>query len=101
MKRNLAVRSAGVALVLLACAIGAAGDSQKNLTSEVRMLKQAPALYVNGKLTSQMLAAPYQPGPSDFTDFTNAGISTFDINCFSIGKHPNSMTSARSTPSWT
>src|SRR5580698_2248850 len=79
MKRNLAVRSAGVALVLLACAIGAAGDSQKNLTSEVRMLKQAPALYVNGKLTSQMLAAPYQPGPSDFTDFTNAGISTFDI----------------------
>ena len=79
MKGNFAARSAGVALVLLAGAIGTAGDAQKNLSSEVRMLKRAPALYVNGKLTSQMLAAPYQPGPSDFTDFTNAGISTFDI----------------------
>lgn len=51
----------------------------ENLTSEVRIFKGTPALYVNGKLTSQMLAAPYIPGPADFTDFTNAGISIFNI----------------------
>ncbi len=49
------------------------------LTSEVRMLNGVPALYVNGKLTSQVLAAPYRPDPSDFRDFTRAGISIFDI----------------------
>jgi len=43
------------------------------------MFKGTPALYVNGKLTSQILAAPYVPGPADFTDFTRAGISIFDI----------------------
>ncbi len=43
------------------------------------MFKGTPALYVNGKLTSQVLAAPYVPGPADFTDFTRAGISIFDI----------------------
>ena len=50
-----------------------------SLTSEVRMFKGAPALYVNGQLTSQVLAAPYIPGPADFTDFTRAGISIFNI----------------------
>jgi beta-galactosidase len=49
------------------------------LTSEVRMHNGMPALFVNGKLTSQILAAPYRPGPSDFTDFLQAGISIFDI----------------------
>ena len=43
------------------------------------MFRGTPALYVNGKLTSQVLAAPYIPGPADFTDFTRAGISIFDI----------------------
>jgi hypothetical protein len=38
-----------------------------------------PALYVNGKLTSQVLASPYRPGPSDFNDFRKAGISIFNI----------------------
>lgn len=54
-------------------------QAQANLTSDVRPYKGVPALYVDGKMTSQILAAPYQPGPSDFTDFANAGISTFDI----------------------
>ncbi|HXS98159.1 MAG TPA: beta-galactosidase [Candidatus Limnocylindrales bacterium] len=49
------------------------------LTSEVRMFNGVPALYINGKLTSQMLAAPYRPGPADFDDFRGAGISIFDI----------------------
>lgn len=49
------------------------------LTSDVRIFKGTPALYVNGKLTSQVLAAPYIAGPADFTDFTNAGISIFNI----------------------
>lgn len=43
------------------------------------MLNGMPALYVNGRLTSQVLAAPYPPGLSDFTDFLQAGISVFDI----------------------
>jgi len=50
-----------------------------NLTSEVRILKGLPALYVNGKLTSQVLAAPYRPDESHFRDFLNAGIKIFDI----------------------
>ena len=49
------------------------------LTSEVRILNGMPALYVDGKLTSQVLAAPYRPGPSDFNDFLKAGISIFNI----------------------
>ena len=54
-------------------------QGQTNLTSEVRLYKGVPALYVDGKITSQIFAAPYRPGASDFTDFANAGISTFDI----------------------
>lgn len=49
------------------------------LTSEVRILNGMPALYVNGILTSQTLAAPYRPGPADFDDFRQAGISIFNI----------------------
>src|SRR5579884_3202759 len=49
------------------------------LTSEVRMLNGVPALYVDGKVTSQVFAAPYRPGPADFNDFRAAGISVFDI----------------------
>src|SRR5579863_9264500 len=49
------------------------------LTSEVRDFKGTPALYVNGKLTSQIFAAPYIPDASDFDDFTSAGLSVFDI----------------------
>src|SRR5579862_1350499 len=54
-------------------------QSLSGLQSEVRTLNGTPALYVNGKLTSQVLAAPYRPGPSDFGDFSKAGISIFDI----------------------
>ncbi len=68
-------------LLAIAFAASTSALTQPNagLTSEVRVLNGTPALYVNGRLTSQVLAAPYQTGPSDFTDFTNAGISIFDI----------------------
>lgn len=49
------------------------------LTSEVRILNGVPALYVNGELTSQILAAPYRPDESYFRDFLNAGIKIYDI----------------------
>jgi hypothetical protein len=49
------------------------------VTSEVKELNGVPAMYVNGKVTSQVLAAPYRPGPADFNDFRAAGISIFDI----------------------
>jgi hypothetical protein len=62
-----------------ALALAGAAVACAALTSEVRMHNGAPALYVNGRLTSQVLAAPYRPGPSDFTDFTKAGISIFNI----------------------
>jgi Beta-galactosidase len=54
-------------------------NPEEGLTSEVKPFKGTPALYINGKLTSQLLAAPYIPGPSDFTDFTRSGISIFDV----------------------
>lgn len=55
------------------------GCAWGELTSEVRIQNGAPALFVNGKLTSQMLAAPYRPGTSDFQDFQKAGISIYNI----------------------
>ena len=49
------------------------------LTSEVRVYKGTPSLFINGKLTSQTLAAPYQTGPNDYNDFLKAGIRIYDI----------------------
>src|SRR5512146_272430 len=49
------------------------------LTSEVRVVNGTPALYVNGKLTSQVLAAPYPPGTAEFQDFLQAGTTIFNI----------------------
>ncbi|MBE0675999.1 MAG: beta-galactosidase, partial [Bacteroidales bacterium] len=49
------------------------------LQSEVRILNGVPALYVNGELTGQTLAAPYRPDESYFRDFLNAGIKIYDI----------------------
>lgn len=71
-------------LLITSCQKGAespkASQAKKGgLKSEVRMLNGMPALYVNGKLTSQTLAAPYRPGLSDFNDFRQAGIKIFDI----------------------
>jgi hypothetical protein len=74
-----------IIIVILAGALGAAGTALgadapgRVLTSEVRLHNGVPALYVNGTLTSQILAAPYRQGPEDFEDFTKAGISMFDI----------------------
>lgn len=73
-KTIIASFAVAVGLTLLPCSLWSAG-----LTSEVKMLNGMPALYVNGRLTSQVLAAPYPPGLSDFTDFLQAGISIFDI----------------------
>jgi hypothetical protein len=56
-----------------------AAKAETHLTSEVRSLEGTPSLYVNGKLTSQILAAPHIPGPVDFSDFARAGISIFNI----------------------
>lgn len=53
--------------------------SNSALTSDVRMLNGVPALYVNGNLTGQILAAPFRPDESYFRDFLNAGINIFDI----------------------
>ena len=48
-------------LLLVPRVVPAAGNSApKSLTSEVLGFKGTPALYVNGKLTSQILAAPAQ-----------------------------------------
>jgi beta-galactosidase len=66
-------------VVAAALALAQGGMPRAGLTSEVRMLNGLPALYVNGTLTSQILAAPYRPGPSDFNDFRKAGISSFNI----------------------
>jgi hypothetical protein len=70
--------AAGLALCLVAATVHA-----ESLTSEVRDHNGIPALYVNGKLTSQVLAAPYRDpqrgGISDFNDFRQAGITIFDI----------------------
>ncbi len=73
-KTIIASIAVAAALTLLPSSLRSDG-----LTSEVRVLNGMPALYVNGQLTSQILAAPYRPGPSDFTDFLKAGITIFDI----------------------
>jgi len=78
MKREKRSRWAMTAL-LLAAALGTCLPAGAGLTSEVRPYKGKPALYVNGELTSQVLAAPYRPGPSDFNDFLRGGIRIFDI----------------------
>jgi hypothetical protein len=49
------------------------------LTSEVRSHNGTPALFVNGKVTSQVLAAPYQSGTNDYNDFLKAGIRIYNI----------------------
>jgi hypothetical protein len=75
MKRNLFL----FAPLLLALAPAPQVLPRTGLTSEVKILHGMPALYVNGILTSQTLAAPYRPGPADFNDFRQAGISIFNI----------------------
>jgi Beta-galactosidase len=53
------------------------------LTSEVRELNGVPVLFVNGKLTSQVLAAPYRDpqrnGIADFNDFRAAGVTIYNL----------------------
>lgn len=53
--------------------------ARAELTSEVRMHNGAPALFVNGKLTSQTLAAPYRQNEPDFRQFQRAGIKIYNM----------------------
>jgi hypothetical protein len=64
---------------LLAFALLICSSSRAELTSEVRSYNGIPALFVNGKLTSQILAAPYRPGASNFTDFKKTGNRIYDV----------------------
>ena len=75
MRKNILT----ILFVVFGLAVLSPSVVEAQLTSEVRILQGMPALYVNGKLTSQVLAAPYRPAPSDFEDFVKAGISIFDI----------------------
>ena len=75
MKKNLII----IAALLFALAPAPRLMSRAGLSSEVKIVNGMPALYVNGVLTSQTLAAPYRPGPADFNDFRQAGISMFNI----------------------
>ena len=76
-------RLCGVLTCWLLLASFAMRCGAEGLTSEVRPFKGVPALYVNGVLTSQTLAAPYRDpqrsGLDDFNDFRRTGISIFDI----------------------
>lgn len=89
MKSNIIIPVFTILLAILG-GCGSKGSSTKpqlpkaepvisGLTSEVRMLNGVPALYVNGQLTGQTLAAPYRPQESYFRDFINAGIHIYDI----------------------
>ncbi len=64
---------------VFAFVLGMSSVAGAELTSEVRILNGMPALYVNGKLTSQVLASPYRPGLSDFMDFWKGGITLFNL----------------------
>ena len=49
------------------------------LTSEVRLVRDKPALFVNGEQKSMILAAPYRQGPQDFNTFRAGGIEIFNF----------------------
>jgi len=71
------IRTLFIVLMVLATVVHIVAGAE--LTSEVRLHNGTPTLYVNGSLTSQVMASPYRPGESDFNDFRKAGISIFDI----------------------
>src|SRR5262249_50815099 len=65
--------------LIVALALVASISTGAALTSEVRLHHGVPALFVNGKLTSQLLAAPYQTGTNDYCDFLKSGTRIFNI----------------------
>jgi hypothetical protein len=75
---NLGRRILPVAAVASLAAVFSAA-SRAELTSEVRMHNGAPALFVNGQLTSQTLAAPYRETEPDFRQFREAGVRIFNM----------------------
>jgi hypothetical protein len=74
MKRTLLTVVAGLCFAALLPSFARA-----ELTSEVRMHNGHPALFVNGKLTSQTLAAPYRQNEPDFRQFQRAGITIYNM----------------------
>lgn len=75
----IALRIPCVFLGTAALLLGACAAARGELTSEVRMHNGAPALFVNGQLTSQILAAPYRQNEPDFRQFHQAGIRIFNM----------------------
>ena len=65
--------------ILFACMLAGRGLQGANLASEVRIVNGLPALYVDGKLTSQVLSAPYRGTESDISDAVKAGITDFNL----------------------
>jgi hypothetical protein len=65
--------------VLIAAGLLCGSLHSAGLTSEVKALNGTPALYVDGKLTNQMLWAPYRGTEADITDAIKSGISDFNI----------------------
>jgi len=49
------------------------------LVSSVRLVNGEPALFVNGRQKSLILAAPYRQGPRDFNTFRAGGIEIFNF----------------------
>jgi len=89
MKDTMRKNTLAILFVLLGLAVLYPSLAEAQLTSEVKIINGMPALYVNGNLTSQVLAAPYRTGPSDFQDFLKAGISIFDIYLLFDWKGPD------------
>lgn len=55
------------------------GIDTNGLVSSVRLVNGEPALFVNGRQKSLILAAPYRQGPRDFNTFRAGGIEIFNF----------------------
>lgn len=73
------IQKSAVQLACVSLLFSSAPAIHAELTSDVRLFHGLPALFVNGRLTSQILAAPYRPGASNFLDFRRTGNRIYDI----------------------
>ena len=55
------------------------GIDTNGLVSSVRLVNGEPALFVNGRQKSSILAAPYRQGPRDFNTLRAGGIEIFNF----------------------
>ncbi len=76
MFQRLANR-AGTAFFVLAIILWATGSAASGLESEVKRYKGLPQLFVNGKLTSSLIA--FSLDAKGFQDFVDAGIFVVDM----------------------